>query len=468
MGGVVELNRSAPGDFASQSRGCRLQSRSARTRLSAILGSVAILLSGCAVQAAPSGTSSATTRTAILAKPTETATAPTNTPPPAADIGSWTATGSMSTARWQFTTTRLRDGRVLVVGGQATPDDQAPRAVGLASAELYDPSTGKWTPTGSMHSSRAQHSATLLLDGRVLVEGGICLGDVAKGCPPRFSPDLDPSGAVATAELYDPRTGTWSVTGSMTTPRAWHTATLLADGMVLVAGAEHADDNFGWPEPFARGILSTTELYNPATGKWTATGSLTMSRTEQVAARLSNGKVLVAGGFGPVTTTTDGALASADIYDPVTGKWSATGSLMMARAQGPAVALLGDGRVLVAGGSDIGDTSPPLGSTELYDPNRGTWSPTGNLTTPRIAIAYASLPDGKVLIVGGLGLTGTLSSAEVFDSRTGAWSPAGRLTAARFGQSAILLAGGSVLVVGGLSDDAVMSSAELYDEGSGN
>jgi hypothetical protein len=469
MGRVVELNDSAPGDFATRRRGCRMQGHSVRTRLSAILGSAVILLSGCAAQASPSATAAATaTPTAIPARPTATAVAPINTPPPAADIGSWKATGSMSTARWQFTATLLRDGRVLVVGGQATPDESGPNAVGLASAELYEPSTGKWTPTGSMHSPRAQHTATLLLDGRVLVEGGICLGTAGKVCPPRFSPDLDPSGAVATAELYDPRTGKWSVTGSMTTPRAWHTATLLADGMVLVAGAEHADDNFGWPEPFARGILSSTELYNPATGKWTATGSMTTARTEQMAALLSNGKVLVAGGFGPVTATTHGALASADIYDPSTGKWAATGSLITARAQGPAVALLRAGHVVVAVGSDIGDTSPPLASTELYEPNSGTWSTTGNLTTPRIAIAFALLADGKVFIVGGLDLTGMLSSAELFDPSTGTWNAAGSLTAARFGHTATLLADGRVLVVGGLSGDAVASSAELYDEGSGN
>jgi N-acetylneuraminic acid mutarotase len=444
-----------------------MQRRIVRTRLSAILGSVAILVSGCAVQAAPSGTSTATaTPTAIPGTPTATAVAPTNTSPPAADIGSWKATGSMSTARWQFTATVLRDGRVLVVGGQATPDESGPNAVGLASAELYDPSTGAWTATGSLHSPRVKHTATLLLDGRVLVEGGICLGTAGKGCPPLFSPDLDPSGAVATAEVYDPRTGKWSVTGSMTTPRAWHTATLLANGMVLVAGAEHADDNFGWPEPFARGILASTELYDPRTGRWTATGSMTTARTDQVAALLSNGKVLVAGGFGPLTATTHGALASADIYDPSTRKWAATGSLMTARAQGPAVALLGDGQVLVAGGSDIGDTSPPLASTELYDPNSGTWSTTGNLTTPRIAIAFTLLADGKVFIVGGLDLTGMLSSAELFDPGTGTWNPAGSLTAARFGHTATLLADGRVLVVGGLSGNAVASSAELYDEGS--
>jgi hypothetical protein len=438
-------------------------------RVVAILGSVAILLSACAAQAVPSGTSTATaTPTAVPARPTATAAAPTNTPPPAADIGSWKATGSMSTPRWQFTATVLRDGRVLVVGGRATPDESGPHAVGLASAELYDPRTRAWTATGSLHSPRAQHTATLLLDGRVLVEGGICPGTAGKGCPPQFSRELDPSGAVATAELYDPRTGKWNVTGSMTTPRAWHTATLLADGTVLVAGAEHADDNFGWPEPFARGILPSTERYDPRTGKWTASGSMTRARTDQVAALLSNGKVLVAGGFGPLTAATHGALASADIYDPSTRKWAATGSLMTARAQGPAVALLGDGQVLVAGGSDIGDTSPPLASTELYDPNSGTWSTTGNLTTPRIAIAFTLLADGKVFIVGGLDLTGTLSSAELFDPSTGNWNPAGSLTAARFGHTATLLADGRVLVVGGLSGDGVASSAELYNERSGS
>jgi hypothetical protein len=441
------------------------RARETMPRALAVLGSVAIVVSGCAGQASPSVTFSApATPTAIAAGRTATAVPSANTPRPALATGTWSGTGSMSTPRWQFTATRLSDGRVLVVGGFATPDEAG---VGLSSAELYDPRTGMWIPTGSLHSPRADHTATLLPDGRVLVAGGVCPGHSEK-CPPLFSPDLDPSGAVGTAELFDPRTGKWAMTGSMTTPRSRHTATLLADGMVLVAGAEHADDNFGWPEPFARGILKSTELYDPRTGKWTATGSMPTARTEQVAALLSNGKVLVVGGFGPLTATTHGALANADIYDPSTGKWAATGSLMTARAQGPAVALLGDGEVLVAGGSDIADTSPPLASTELYDPNSGTWSTTGNLATPRIATAFTLLADGNVFIVGGLDHTGALSSAELFDPSAGTWNPAGNLTTARFGHTATLLGDGRVLVVGGLSGDAVASSAELYDEGARN
>jgi N-acetylneuraminic acid mutarotase len=370
----------------------------------------------------------------------------------------------MSTPRVQHSATLMSNGRVLVAGGLATTAESGPDAVGLVSAEVYDPSTGKWTATGDMISPRARHTATLLQDGRVLVAGGICNGP-PPGRPAIFSPDLDPMGAVATAELYDPQTGKWTSTGTMTTPRVGHAATLLPDGEVLVAGAEHADDTFGWPEPFKRGIQDSAELYNPATGKWIATGSMTAARTDEVAALLGNGKVLVAGGFGPLTATTHGALASAEVYDPGTGKWAVTGNLMTARAQGPGVALLGDGRVLITGGGGIGDTDPPAASTELFDPATGTWTATGNLITARIAIASALLPDGRLLIVGGLGLDGIKSSAELYDLSSGTWGPAGSMATARFGDTATLLPDGKVLVVGGFTSDTVASSAELYDEG---
>jgi N-acetylneuraminic acid mutarotase len=255
----------------------------------------------------------------------------------------------------------------------------------------------------------------------------------------------------------------------MTTPRAFHTATLLADGKVLVAGAEHADDSSGWPEPFARGILASTELYDPSTGKWTATGNMTTPRTQQVAALLANGKVLVAGGSGPLTPTTHGLLASAELYDPATGTWAPTGSLITKRQQGATATLLGDGRVLVTGGDGGGgDTSPRLASSELYDPSTGAWTATGNLIAARDRFASTLLADGNVFVVGGFDVGGFVPSAERFDPASGTWSPAGTLRTARWGHTATLLADGRALVVGGFAGDAVASTAELYDAGTGN
>ena len=195
--------------------------------------------------------------------------------------GTWTYTGSLHTGRYNHTATLLSDGRVLVVGGDGTFDSY------IASAELYDPATGNWTYTGSLHTGRYGHTATLLADGRVLVVSGY------NGLS---------GGFLLSAELYDPTTGTWTYTGSLNTyGRLAHTATLLPNGKVLVAGGQY---NWG-------SILASAELYDPATGTWTVTGSLNTARYANAATLLPNGEVLVAGGGGG-----GGLLASAELYDP--------------------------------------------------------------------------------------------------------------------------------------------------------
>jgi N-acetylneuraminic acid mutarotase len=363
----------------------------------------------------------------------------------------------MITARAEFTATLLPDGKVLVAGGVADNTE----VVELASAELYDPGTGTWSATGSMRSPRARHTATLLANGKVLVAGGFCAplgpgGGATKGCPA-----VEPNGAMAVAELYDPRTGKWSPTGSMTTERSQHTATLLADGKVLVAGAEHRD-----------GIYASTELYDPGTGKWTATGSMITARTQQFAVKLGDGKVLMFGGCCPVSPAPPD-LASAEVYDPRTGKWTPTGDLITGRAQGGTAALLGDGTVIVAGGDPGGTTDgdPMLASAELYDPTSGTWTATASMNGPRVESAFALLDDGNVLVVGGFDVPGTgrlLASAEQFDPNTRSWIAAGSVGIASFDLTATRLTNGQVLVTGGLVPDGVTSSAELYDPGPGN
>ena len=380
---------------------------------------------------------------------------PTQSSAPAA--GTWTATGSMITARAEFTATLLPNGKVLVAGGIPGNDE----AVETASAELYDPSTGKWSATGSMSTPRAKHTATLLANGKVLVAGGFCApvgpgGGETKGCPAHE--DLD--GAIANAELYDPAKGNWTATGSMSTARFLHTATLLDDGNVLVAGAEHRD-----------GILRSAELYNPATGKWTATTKMITARTQQFAAKLADGKVLIAGGIGPVSPTDHGALTSAEVYDPATQKWAATGELPAAHVQVGTIALLRDGKVLLAGGGGSGD--PMLASAELYDPSGGTWTSTASMHGPRGESASTLLSDGRVFVVGGFSDPSDpnaplLASAELFDPRSGSWFEAGSVGVASFDLTATRLADGRVLVTGGLVPDGVTASTELYDPGPGN
>jgi N-acetylneuraminic acid mutarotase len=425
-----------------------------RKRAAAVAYLMAILAAGCAFQAAPSGGRAAS------ASPTEaTSAASTMSIPPqptkssAAATGTWTATGSLITGRAEHTATLLSDGKVLVAGGIPDGTEQ----LELASAELYDPSTGTWSATGTMTTPRSNHTATLLANGKVLVAGGVCSPATTKGCPSV----IDPDGAIAAAELYDPATGKWTATGSMTTERYLQTATLLDDGDVLVAGAEHTD-----------GILASAELYHPRTGKWTAIRSMITARTQQFAVKLGDGKVLIAGGVGPVSATDHGALASAEVYDPGSRKWVATGDLISTRFQRGTAALLGDGKVLLAGGFESGEQA--LASAELYDPTTGTWSSIGSMHGPRGESASTLLADRRVFVVGGFAEPDVpdaplLASAELFDPKMDSWIAAGSVGVGSFDLTATLLTNGQVLVTGGLAGpDGVTSSAELYDPGPGN
>jgi hypothetical protein len=356
----------------------------------------------------------------------------------------------MITGRAEHTATLLPDGTVLVAGGVA---DNREETV-LASAELYDPMTGKWSATGSMTSPRSQHTATLLRNGKVLVTGGYCPGSTTPQCISAVPAGAwDPDGAVATAELYDPTTHKWTATGRMITARANHTATLLADGKVLVAGAEH-----GMPDA----ILASSETYDPDTGKWTATGDMIAARTQQMATLLPDGLVLVAGGVGPVSPTAHDELTSAELYDPRSGKWTATGSMAAARASDPLI-VLPDGRVLKTGADGPGELPPA--SCELYDPSSRTWSTTGSMAAARGQLTSTLLADGRVLAAAGFGVP--VASAELYDPTTGTWSDAGNFGAGTFEHTATLLRNGKVLVTGGLLADGVASSAELYDPAAG-
>jgi hypothetical protein len=346
-----------------------------------------------------------------------------------------------------------------------------------------------WTPTASMREARSNHTATLLSDGRVLVAGG-----------------FNASTKLASAELYDPRSGSWTATGSMLEARSDHTATRLADGRVLVvSGADVASGGSSFDQH--------AELYDPETGTWSATGELrflssgrrltatlladgrvllmsslydpetgtwrpTKGMAEQghayAATRLTDGTVLVAGGGGG-TVVVDGepkgqALASAQLLDPVTRTWTATGSLREPRAYGVATLLL-DGTVLIAGGLGTGLFDPLL-SSELFDPASGSWTATANVITPRGRRGtFTLLQDGTVLAAGG---SGAPAAAELYDPVSRTWAATASMDEGRVDQTATLLADGTVLVVGGASDaDAAgnpipTASGEVYHPASGN
>ncbi len=237
------------------------------------------------------------------------------------ETGEWSLTGSLNIARgFDYTATLLSDGRVLVAGGNTAPFS------GGDSTEIYDPATGTWTITGNLFQSTDSHTATLLRDGSVLVAGG-----------------RSGSSSFATVELYNPAHGVWDLIHSLNTARYAHAATLLYDGRVLVFGGINSSRS-----------LDSAELFDPATRTWTVTGSLNESRTG-MSTLLFDGRVLAAG---------DNTTGSTELYDPVAGTWSFTGSLNTGRGA-ETVTLLSNGEVLVAGGFQSTNT---LKTAELYQP----------------------------------------------------------------------------------------------------
>jgi Galactose oxidase, central domain len=379
---------------------------------------VALAAAGCAPAATSSspaasanepGTTTAAPRRSdaptgnLTSAPTSEPTSrPTYGPP-----GKFVPTGSMTMGRDSATATLLLDGRVLIAGGSGY--DAA------RSAELYDPTTGRFSQTGSMTRGHEVGTATLLLDGRVLIVGD---WEYVSRTNRLES---------ASADLYDPKTGTFTRTGSLPASRHFHTATRLLDGRVLIAGGETPSEGMG---------TATSELYDPKTATFSPTGSMTTPRIFHTATLLHDGRVLMAGGNGD---------SSAEIYDPVTGTFSSTGSMEIDRDH--TATLLRDGRVLVVG--DVG--------AELYDPATGTFSPTGPMLRSRLGsdpigspITAPLLSDGRVLVLDASFdvSSNEVVSAELYDPVTGTFSQAGPMNQGRFGFTDTLLSDGRVLFAG--------------------
>ena len=331
-------------------------------------------------------------------------------------------------------------------------------------------SVSKSTP---MQIARASHSSTLLPDGKALIAGGFG-GSGTESNPYRSTEIYDPrtggfhpagdmtigrTGHTATllkngklliaggwtgrynvrrsAELYDPSTGVFTPTGDMVIERAGNTAALLRDGRVLIAGGEDRSEN----------ALASAELYDPATGKFTRTGDMTEPRGEATATALKNGKVLIVGG-GSGHYPSQNVYRSAELYDPTTGKFTPTGQMSVGRHKHAAV-LLASGKVLVVGGSDNRDWHGEYSSAEIYDPAAGAFNATGSMSTSRFKLPYAAalLANGKVLVAGGG------SFAEIYDETNGSFSKVdGTLGAARFFASATVLADGKTLITGGYAE----------------
>jgi hypothetical protein len=339
-------------------------------------------------------------------------------------FNSWPTTGNMGYKRQGHTLTLLKDGRVLAVGGN---DGSAV----LNTAELYDPVQGTWRATGTMASFRHFHTATLLPTGQVLVTGG--------------ANDLSASVSLQSAELYDPDTGTWSPAGFMSSPRSYHTTTVLSTGKILITGGKHGST-----------VHNTAELYDPGSKGWTSAGSMASARYRHTALLLATGKVLIIGGNSGAA-----ALGSTELYDPVTRAWSAAAvSDLSSPRYGHTALLLPSGRVLVVGGHS---GTAVTNTTELYDPATSSWSNTGDSSSARKAATATLLPSGKVLVTGGSSVSTSLDSAELYDPGSGTWAATASMASKRAAHTATLLTVGRVLVTGG-SDGAVpLASTELYD-----
>ncbi len=364
-------------------------------------------------------------------------------------------------------TTIPSTGQVLISGGEGN-------FAGSSAAEAWDPTQQQFVTTGPMTLDRGFHSATLLGNGNVLIAGGVTA--IESGQPTGGS-------IVSSAELFNPGTGVFTSTasfcveppespvakGCMNSDRAGHTATLLDSGKVLLAGGFNGTQ-----------ILKTAEIYDPSSNTFTATSSdMTSERVGDTATLLTNGNVLLAGGQpGSLTIGSYLPLASAELYSPATGKFSKTGSMTSAR-EGLTATLLGNGDVLMAGGVNAAGTI--LKTAELYNPAKGTFAATGSMTDARVGHSATLLGNGNVLIAGGFDVKGLVATAELYNPATGKFSATGAMTDARAGHAAGLLLDGTVMVVGGygagtplsqllnapMVNGLTLSSAEIYNPTSG-
>jgi WD40 repeat protein len=302
--------------------------------------------------------------------------------------------------------TLLPDGKVLIAGGMRRNQDF------YKSAELYDPATGKFLPTGEMNERRVGQVAVLLPSGKVLVAGG-WVGH----------------GGTDSVELYDPATGKFTLIAKMTSPRGRPSATLLTNGDVLIAGGEKRDNE----------SLASAEIFHASTLTFQSTGAMHHARISHTATLLKDGRVLIAGGYG------DGVEAGAELYDPKSGAFTATGNMGTARCKHTA-GLLPDGRVLIAGGSDTRGWDRNLNTAETYDPRTAKFKPASPLNDARFKLPdeAVQLPSGRLLVAGGS------KEAEIFDPAVGKFvAVAGQMNDRWHYMSETKLRDGSVLLAGG-------------------
>ena len=351
--------------------------------------------------------------------------------------GRFTPAGQLAVARANHTATLLRDGRVLVTGGRSTDG-----LLTLASCELYDPKKRSWSSAKSLSMARSHHTATLLEDGRVLVAGGTTHQET------RFV-SLD------AVELYDPLKNTWTTAAPMHDARNGHTATAMPDGSVLVAGGSRE----------GRVNLASVERFVPASGAWVVEQPLHVPRWLHAAVLLDNGAVLVLGGRSNFARGGVGPGISSDSVewlDPAKGAWTAGPPMTEARQRMGALLLKGKGVVVIGGQTATSSTN----LAETFAPGEPKWAPLENHLSMSLASHSATgLSSGDVLVIGGEPPDAVdTPRAQRWRHDTKQWCLAGELRSSRKGHTATLLPGDLVLVVGGTSSGVPEKGVELWQD----
>jgi hypothetical protein len=395
--------------------------------------------------ATPSATSSptpsaSTTPTPVPSPSPQVATPGPANPPPA---GSWAPLPApMAVARADFTATLMPDGKVLVVGGVA---DVTVAGTATSDVEIYDPATKRFTAAAPLSIGRAGHTATLLPNGKVLVAGGYTqLGNAA----------------LATVEVYDPATNSWSIAAPMAHRRADQAAVLIGGGRVMVVGGSDYPPVGIGPHGSAPAVIPP-EIYDPATDTWSTVALQKLDRpVDPTATLLKDGRVLVVGGQY-MWNSPDEATERSEVYNVTSNTWSdVTPDARFAARQYQSATLLGNGFVLVAGGSvDL----QPVGTAALYNPSSNSWIELPNMSANRCGQGAQLLSSGRVLLVASGCWNKESSGVDEFDPASNRWYPVASLASPRGSVVTVGLPDGTVLALGGTQGSVASADAELFN-----
>lgn len=381
---------------------------------------------------------------------------PTDSVAPAPDAGEWVLAGELREPRNATNVVVVGAGKVLVVGSDYETSWLSACGAstdGSDSVEVGDPEAGVWEGTTSLPSLRDAPVVVALPDGRALLTGGAAGEEIGWS-------------AYSSTYIFDAATRLWERSGLLNTARTLTAAAVLLDGRVLVAGGMFMDRESGAPWR----VLDTAEIWDPQSGVWSRTGPLAEGRLHASAVTLADGRVLIVG--GPENRESNPVpLASAEVFDPASGRWASAGKLASALRGFALVALPDGGAIAVGGFGGLGTGRSYLSTVERFDPESNTWSAADSLPYPVAGASGIRLADGRVLLAGGsvrepelidadagTYVSGLTADAVLYDPRTGTWTSTTSMPSPRAGASAVLLPDGSVVVVGGSASEGEFNS----------